>query len=449
LQETWRRIGPLLDTALEKLGDKDHDALVLRFFENKSFAEVGDVLKVSESAAKMRVNRALEKLRKFFAKQGVTSTTAVLTSIISANSIQVAPVSLAKSVTAVAITKGVAASGSTVTLIEGALKIMAWTKTKMTIAISAGVLLAIGSGTVIYQMSHAAPKAQARSAAENAPAELKINWQTGKKYSTLMELTQSTETPVPGQAQPAKTETHIRNDFEISTLGDIPDGGWNLQFKILDTALDLTQNGTKVLSFNSNDNSPGDPNSPTRLLHLIVGVPLQYQMDANGEVQKVDGTEQFTKQVDAGNPQQRLLFQQLFGTDILKRYASLGDWMPKRPVKIGDSWTLKKDVHSAAGDLTFDMKFVFQNWEQHEDRRCAHIKMSGRISTKSISTAETAAAMRIEKGEITGDVWFDPNLGMVVESDSNQSIALKVSTQAQTVSPQLTESSRYVLVDVE
>ena len=71
-EETWNQIAPMLDGAMERLGQKDHDALVLRFFENKTFAEVGATLGASEDAAKMRVNRALEKLRKFFTKRGVS-----------------------------------------------------------------------------------------------------------------------------------------------------------------------------------------------------------------------------------------------------------------------------------------------------------------------------------------------------------------------------------------
>ena len=70
-----------------QLGQKDHDALVLRFFENKNFTEVGAALGASEDAAKMRVNRALEKLRKIFTKRGVRSTTAILAGAISANSV--------------------------------------------------------------------------------------------------------------------------------------------------------------------------------------------------------------------------------------------------------------------------------------------------------------------------------------------------------------------------
>jgi RNA polymerase sigma factor (sigma-70 family) len=158
--ETWQQIAPLLDGAMEQLGQKDHDALVLRFFENKNFAEVGAALGASEDAAKMRVNRALEKLRKFFTKRGVSSTTAIIAGTISANSVQAAPVALAKSVTAVAIAKGAAASGSTLTLIKGALKIMAWTKAKTAVLASAAIILA--TITTVTVMSHFrnAPPAQ-------------------------------------------------------------------------------------------------------------------------------------------------------------------------------------------------------------------------------------------------------------------------------------------------
>ena len=101
--ETWKHIAPLLDDAMARLGQKDHDALVLRFFENKSFGEVGAAIGASEDTARMRVNRALEKLRQLFSKRGVNSTAATIAGTISANSIQAAPVALAKSVTAVAL----------------------------------------------------------------------------------------------------------------------------------------------------------------------------------------------------------------------------------------------------------------------------------------------------------------------------------------------------------
>jgi uncharacterized protein (TIGR03435 family) len=145
---TWKQLSPLLDEAMLRLGQTDRDALVLRFFEGRSLNEVGHALGTSEEAAKKRVNRALDKLRNFFAKRGVSSTTAIIAGAISAHSVQAAPVALAKAATAAAITKGAAASTSTATLIKGALKIMAWTKAKTAIIVGASVLLAAGTTTV-------------------------------------------------------------------------------------------------------------------------------------------------------------------------------------------------------------------------------------------------------------------------------------------------------------
>lgn len=145
--DAWTQIAPLLGDAMEQLGQKDHDAVVLRFFEGKSFQEVGTALGATENAAKKRVACALEKLRKFFRKHGIVSTTTAIAVALSANSVQAAPTILAKTATAVALTKGATAPASTLTVIKGALKIMAWTKAKTVVVIGAGVLLATGLAT--------------------------------------------------------------------------------------------------------------------------------------------------------------------------------------------------------------------------------------------------------------------------------------------------------------
>ena len=140
----WKQIAPLLDDAMGNLGETDRNAVVLRYFENKTAADVAAALKLTEAAAHKRVNRALEKLRKFFTKRGVSSTTAIIAGMISANSVQAAPVALAKSVTAVAIAKGAAASGSTIILVKGALKLMTLAKAKTTAFIGTAIILAAG-----------------------------------------------------------------------------------------------------------------------------------------------------------------------------------------------------------------------------------------------------------------------------------------------------------------
>ena len=156
--ETWMQIAPLLDTAMGKLGRKDHDAVVLRFFQGRDFKEVGVALGASEDAAKMRVSRALEKLRKYFTKRGVSSTTAIIAGTISAHSVQAAPVVLAKSVTTVAIVKGSIAAASTLTLVKGTMKIMTWMKIKFAIGLGMAALLVGGVATVAVSQINGAGK---------------------------------------------------------------------------------------------------------------------------------------------------------------------------------------------------------------------------------------------------------------------------------------------------
>lgn len=150
IDSVWRQLAPLLEDAMTRLNEKDRTLLALRFFENKSGAETAALLGIQEWAAHKRTERALEKLRRFLLKRGVISTTAIIAGAISANSVQAAPAVLEKSVTAAAIAKGATASGSTLTLIKGALKLMAWTKAKTTIVVGATLLLAMGAATVTF-----------------------------------------------------------------------------------------------------------------------------------------------------------------------------------------------------------------------------------------------------------------------------------------------------------
>lgn len=136
--DTWKSFAPLLDEAMAQLNPKDRDALILRFFKDHSVREVAEAMGLKENAAQQRILRAVEKLRLVFSRRGVVVPAAAVTAAIAAHSVQAAPGALAHSVTAFAATKGSAASASTLTLIKGALKTMAWTKSQSTIA--AGVI---------------------------------------------------------------------------------------------------------------------------------------------------------------------------------------------------------------------------------------------------------------------------------------------------------------------
>jgi len=93
----WHQIRPMLDEAMRELNEPDREAILLRYFEQRPFAEIGRALRVTEDAARMRVDRALEKLRLLLVRRGVPSTAAALAAVLG-HQVMAAPAGLAATI---------------------------------------------------------------------------------------------------------------------------------------------------------------------------------------------------------------------------------------------------------------------------------------------------------------------------------------------------------------
>ena len=440
--EVWPQIAPLLEAAMTGLSEKDRNAIVLRFFENKSLGEVGSALGANEAAAKMRVHRALEKLRKFFSKRGIVLSAPLIAGAISTNSVHAAPVGLAVAVTATAA-QGSAAAASTLTLVKGALKLMAWTKMKAAVVTGAVVLLTAGTTTIAVKefAGHRAPETR------GGPVEMKITWIAGREYPMHIEVDQTASTDVPGRPQSVVQGVSLTQDFDFSALKQLDNGGWQLELKFDSETLNVSQGGRTVMSFASAQSAAqdaGDPAAP--ILRAMIGTRIQYFTDAKGGVDRLEGMDALKSRINAAaQPQEQAVFNELFSEDTLKQYGSFAEAMPNRVVVIGDSWQVKKDINSPIGVLTLDIKYTFKNWEQHDGHPCAHVAEVGNILTKNVSTA-TGMAVEITNGDISGEFWYDPALGMIVDVDNHQNMTLKVTTRAQAMTSQINRNVRLSLL---
>ena len=153
----WHQMAPVLDEALNSLAPTDRDALLLRFFEQRSLVEIGERLGIGESGASHRVARALEKLRLLLARYGITTTTAALSASIATHGMQMAPAGLTPLLTRASLIA--AANSSTSPL--GILTLMISTKLKSTLAILA--VLALTSGVAVI-WPRATPNRDGRAA---------------------------------------------------------------------------------------------------------------------------------------------------------------------------------------------------------------------------------------------------------------------------------------------
>jgi RNA polymerase sigma factor (sigma-70 family) len=166
------KITPMLDSAVAALNEKDRRAILLRFYEGKNLREIGDALGAGEAAAEKRVSRAVEKLRAYFSKRGVSSTSAMIAGTISGASVQAAPIGLAKTVSAVAIAKGSIAAAPTITLVQATMKTMTWLKIKFASAIVLAGLLAGGAATIVLSADSTDAPAKDAVANTNSPQVL-------------------------------------------------------------------------------------------------------------------------------------------------------------------------------------------------------------------------------------------------------------------------------------
>ena len=131
----WERLQPDLDALLLELKEPDREALLLRFFRQWSFAELGRKFGVTDNAARMRVERALDKLRSGLARRGMTSSASALAVLLARQSVGAAPDGLAASIVASSMAAVATATGPTTVVAA----VMSHAK-----PIAAGVLIAAG-----------------------------------------------------------------------------------------------------------------------------------------------------------------------------------------------------------------------------------------------------------------------------------------------------------------
>jgi RNA polymerase sigma factor (sigma-70 family) len=132
----WRQLKPVIDDAMDELSEHDREAVLLRFFENRPLAEIGAKFSLSADAARMRIDRALEKLRGSLAKRGIASTSAALAAAFASQSGMAAPAGLVASIIARVLGQASATTATTI----GLGKIM-----------TGVALVGLGIGLVVYE----------------------------------------------------------------------------------------------------------------------------------------------------------------------------------------------------------------------------------------------------------------------------------------------------------
>jgi len=132
----WGGIEGALDEALAELPPAYRDAVALRYFQDRTLAQVAEALRITEDAAKQRVSRAVRRLRAALLSRGVTVPGAALGTTIAAHAVEAAPPAVLKAMLA---TAAKAPAGS------GILKLITPARwTSRAVAVTAALVVAAG-----------------------------------------------------------------------------------------------------------------------------------------------------------------------------------------------------------------------------------------------------------------------------------------------------------------
>ncbi|HZZ20538.1 MAG TPA: sigma-70 family RNA polymerase sigma factor, partial [Opitutaceae bacterium] len=141
-EPAWEDLRPVLDDAIHGLTERDREAILLHFFDRRTFEDVGSKLRITESGARMRVERALEKMRLSLSRRGITSTTAALSLTLGTQAIAAVPVSFVTKVTTAALVGAVPTGAASV------FYFMTITKTQLSIIAGAVLIGATVMGVI-------------------------------------------------------------------------------------------------------------------------------------------------------------------------------------------------------------------------------------------------------------------------------------------------------------
>lgn len=283
----------------------------------------------------------------------------------------------------------------------------------------------------------------------SGPMELKLKWTPGEHIIQEFNVDQKMVINAPGQRAPMNQQADIDQTLSLKVLSAGADGGHEVEMEFLSTRVNM-QIGAQKIKYDTESKEPPTGNNPmAKIFSKLVGVRLDYFLDAGNIVQQIDGIDELADRMAAGGPA-GAAFKDMFNEDYFKQMMSTGQLLPTNAVQPGDTWPVHIEASIPMfGKIETDFTMTFKDWELRGKRNCARIDFTGTVNSQpGGKPGPMGITMTIQNGTTDGTLWFDPDFGMATESKMNEAstmvITMPVSTRApgqriQSMTNQLTQ----------
>jgi hypothetical protein len=243
------------------------------------------------------------------------------------------------------------------------------------------------------------------------PVALNIKWQVGKRYLMTVEQGLNRDASGPGAGKAAKPASASTMNLAVNVLKERDGGGQELELE----GIVLKSDGRI------------QTNNPLADAHI------KYLADANGKIESVENYHEVRDQMAAGLPAEvQDMVKKSLTEKSLMDLVSVGDGLPGKPVKTGDTWSEKTGMSlpgTTGGEKQpVEVKYKFAGWATHEQQKCAVVEFAGEAASPSGGVQATGAAGSLQVGKVNGKLWFNPEAGIVVEEAANVTYTIPPNT---------------------
>ncbi len=295
------------------------------------------------------------------------------------------------------------------------------------------VLALVGGGWYLLRGHKGKPKTVKEPSITGKPSDPAVDlfaaWKSGQRYQLSLEMSQTTGYRV--RTNNSVLETAFAQEYTLS-VSNAPERNRALELEIVSFTLETTSGGRRVINFDSlNKFAPSDGNPVAVSLSKLVGERVRYLLAPDNKILQTDGVKDLLARTvtaaDAATPATATrgssLARRHFNTEGLRQMIEVGG-APSTPMRIGQTWVAERDINAGIiGTFRLTTTNTFAGWQEHEKKKCARINITGTfnsIITRSTNRLVATGSMKIANGKVTGKSWFDPKLGVVIETVLDQ-----------------------------
>ncbi len=261
------------------------------------------------------------------------------------------------------------------------------------------------------------------------PVALIPRWDETNAYIYHLESITGTEVPRRNSTVVIQQDTTLAKDFRFGVTNFLRDGVRSMSMDIQSVRVETTSDQRLTSAFDTeNELLSTEDNTIASRLRRVKGARLGFKLAPvpSCKVIRVDGGKEFNDRVGSGRNVRgaagaviNKFFNQQFYRDLVEM-----SFLPTNPVRVGDSWT----VTQRSGPGLYDangagLTYTFRGWQFREGTNCARLDFTGNTKAAAGSTNKGR-----EEIEITGAIWFSPELGVPVEISYDQSIVRHTTT---------------------